>query len=86
MNHDKKPFNQHDEAKLVLILEAILKINTKQMVEYQNMYYEAKELSVKHGLVFDVEHPEIEQNNNNFFNDEDDRLSDVIYPGENDFY
>ena len=88
INHDKIPFNKHDEAKVVLILEAILKINTKQMVEYQNLYHDTKALSAKHGLLFNVENPEIEENNNNvnIDNAEDDRLSDVIYPGENDFY
>ena len=88
INHDKIPFNKHDEAKVVLILEAILKINTKQMVEYQNLYHDTKALSAKHGLLFNVENPDIEENNNNvnIDNAEDDRLSDVIYPGENDFY
>ena len=87
INHDRKPFNAYDEAKLVLILESVLKINTKKMVEYQNLYFDTKALSAKHGLTFNVENPEIEKNNNDFFNyTEDDRLSDIIYPGENDFY
>ena len=58
------------------------------MVEYQNLYHDTKALSAKHGLLFNVENPDIEENNNNvnIDNAEDDRLSDVIYPGENDFY